>query len=143
MYKYLICILISFSFLSCEEVEKNFDYIQVTVTGSVVAVRLEDNTLIMDEFVSAIPVDMALVKAGGERFQEIGTTGNDGTTSITTVFNLYKEQPIEFIARLVNHPEQIKSQKLTWEEALEVSTGDGTGSPRTASYKFVLYFGIP
>lgn len=65
---------------------------------------------------------MELIKAGGERFQEIGTTGIDGTTSITTVFNLYNEQPIEFKARLVNSPSQIQSDKLTWNQADKIAT---------------------
>ena len=141
--KCIFCILILISFIRCEEVEKDFNYIQVTATGKVFTVFLENNTLYMDKIIAGVPVDMELVKAGGERLHEIGTTGSDGSTSITTVFNLYKEQPIEFIARLVNSPDQIKKDKLTWDQADEFASDDGKGSLRTMRYTLNVTFGIP
>jgi hypothetical protein len=86
---------------------------------------------------------MELVKAGGERLHEIGTTGSDGSTSITTVFNLYKEQPIEFIAKLVNSPDQLKKEKLTWEQADGMAISQDEKGPRTMSYTFTVIFGMP
>lgn len=140
--KYIIVILLMISFSACEEVEKDFIYIEVTVTGVVEIVVLENNTLMMDKPVAGEPVEMKLIKAGGERLEEIGTTGNGGTTSITTVFNLYKEQPIEFIAKLVNYPEEIKKDILTWEVADRNAIRNKKGEPRKLTHKLQLTFGI-
>ena len=139
----IVCAFILLTLFSCEEAEKTFNYIEVTITGEAILVELEGDILIMDRGLEGEPVEMSLVKAGGERFDDTGTTGFGGITSITTTFNLYKEQPIKFIARPVNYPELLQSVYFTWEEAESIAGGGGLGQPRTASKKLSLIFGVP
>jgi hypothetical protein len=145
MKKIFFLMLIISMFLNCDELEKNFNYIEVTVTGiaQVVVFDTEKNTMYMDKPVAGEPVEMKLVKAGGERVEETGITGADGKTSITAKFNLYKEQPIEFVGKPVNYPEQVASVNLTWEEVDKTAFGNGMGEPRTASRELILTFGKP
>lgn len=141
MYKFIFFILILISVSGCEELEKHFNYINVTITGKVVVFEYKDEYNL--NYVVGEPVEMSLIKAGGERVQETGTTGNDGATSITATFKLYKEQPIEFFAQVVNHPNLFDSTKLTWEQADGDAAGDGIGEARTAEYYYYFEFEIP
>lgn len=138
----IVYVLVLLLLFSCEEVEKNFNYIEVTITGEATVVKMEDNVLLLDHGIAGEPVEMTLVKAGGERVDDTGITGTEGQTSITAKFNLYKEQPIEFIAKPVNYPDKIQSIKFTWDEAESIAIS-AEGKPRTASKTLHLYFGIP
>ncbi|MFC0875811.1 hypothetical protein ACE01N_04410 [Saccharicrinis sp. FJH2] len=144
MQKIILVFFTAILLFSCGETEESFNYIQVTVTGTVTLVQREDNVYKMDEPYAGEPVNMSLIKAGGERFQETGSTGSEGETSITTVFNLYKEQPIEFIAVPVNYPELAKSGTLTWEQADKLAYDSGQPSKlRTLSHEIWVIVGIP
>ncbi|MFB6317754.1 hypothetical protein [Saccharicrinis sp. FJH54] len=143
MQKITLVFFTAILLLSCGETEESFNYIQVTITGTVSVVKIIDGVYELDNPVAAEPIDMTLIKAGGERFQETGTTGTGGKTSITTTFNLYKEQPIEFIAVPVNHPEEAKSGKLSWEKANDLADDSGDLSKlRTLSYEIYVVVGI-
>ena len=59
---------------------------------------------------------MLLIKAGGERVDGSGTTGSViGETTLHGTFNLYKEQPIDFNAKLISNPMVIGSDKVIWD----------------------------
>lgn len=145
MRKASIILLVIVCLCACEEADETFNYIQVTVTGNVSVVQyIDDHAYDLDKPIAGEPINMMLIKAGGERLEETGTTGTGGKTSITTVFNLYKEQPIEFFATPVNHPEQARSGKLTWELADELAGGSGHSSElRTLNYEIYIVVGIP
>jgi hypothetical protein len=144
MQKIILVFFTAIFLLSCEETEESFNYIQVTITGTVSVVKIVDDVLELDNPVAAEPIEMTLIKAGGERFHETGTTGTGGKTSITTTFNLYKEQPIEFIAVPVNYPELAKSGTLTWEQADKLTYDSGQPSKlRTLSHEIWVIVGIP
>ncbi len=141
LYKHIISALILIAFVSCEVVD-NINYIQVTITGQAFVRQIDKSDPKSYKPVEGVPVEMELVKAGGERFQKTGITGSNGSTSITTVFNLYKEQPIEFKARLINSPDQFLKTKLAWKDADYYAQMDDSGH-RILQWELNVHFDIP
>ena len=89
-------------------------------------------------------VEMSLIKAGGERVDETGTTGtNTGETTIHAVFHLYKEQPIDFKAKLVSNPMIVGSKRVEWDEVRRTARYNGEKDPRTNAVDFFIALKIP
>lgn len=123
---------------------EEFNYIVVSVFGEVQVGNYDFASSEWKGNVIGEQVEMSLIKAGGERIEEIGTTGSSyGETSIHGVFNLYKEQPIEFKARLVNYPAVYGSTKVEWNDIERTATINGDGKPRTNSVKLFIALKIP
>ncbi len=115
MRKSIPLLIIIFFLYGCEVLEE-FNYVVVNVTGTVQVALFDFENSKWQEKLNGEAVEMALIKAGGERFEDIGTTGGgEGTSSIHTTFNLYKEQPIDFKAKLVSNPMVIGSDRIEWE----------------------------
>ena len=137
MKKIILFVLLTILFPRCEEVKENFNYVVVTVTG-IVTFSITDagNST---SYISGQPIEMSLIKAGGERINEVGVTGKDGRTSITGVFNVYKEQPVEFKAKSVNYPSHYNSCKTSW-DFIDMNAENNETGPRTFSTKRYFYF---
>jgi len=110
-------LLLAVGLSGCEEIdyilgtpEESKNYVVVTVVVDICVFNNTDNSPSVNE-----PVRIQIIKAGGERFDEVLTMNSEGCSSATAVFNLYKEQPIEAYAYPVNHPENYKSYILPWE----------------------------
>jgi len=117
----IICMMISFS--SCELLDKELNYIQVTV-DLFVYVRDVDS----QEYIEGESVKMLIQKDGGEKIDGVGTTGSDGKTQATGIFRLYREQPIVASAYVVGDPDSYRAKTLTWETVdLNASKPDKNG----------------
>ena len=127
-------------FIRCDEVLDKINYIEVTVTGKVAVMYFDvaSNIILADERIAGTPVNMSLIKAGGERVKDTGITDGQGSTSVTATFNLYKEQPIAFKAIMVEEPFSYNSKEITWEQADKAAIGDGVKKPRTAAMEVYL-----
>lgn len=122
MNKKILSVSIIFLFLAvglsgCEEIdyvlgtpEESKNYVVVTVVADICVFNNTDNSPSVNE-----PVRIQIIKAGGERLDEVVTMNSGGCSSATVVFNLYKEQPITAYAYPVNHPENYESYTLPWE----------------------------
>lgn len=138
--KVLVLLAVSL-FFSCDIVDEYFNYVVVTVHATVQITFDENNDGFPESVLKNEAVELSLVKDGGERVEETGITDNNNAeTSITGVFNLYKEQPIVFTAKPVNYPTLIKKETLSWETVDKWAEGDGKKEPRT--YKWTTGFGI-
>lgn len=85
-----------------------------------------------------------LIKAGGERIEDIGTTGGGlGHTTIHGSFNLYKEQPIDFNAKLVSNPMVIGSDRVTWEYVNKNRRYGGKNQPDICSVDLYISLKVP
>lgn len=127
-----------------EEVMESFDYVVVTVTGTAHVAEYDfDNS----EWLNAVEgeaVEMALIKAGGQRIEDIGTTGGGvGQTTIHGSFNLYKEQPIEFTAKLVSDPMVFGSDKVEWSYVDENKTYGGKNQPDICDVNLYVALKVP
>ncbi|MDG6218635.1 MAG: hypothetical protein QCI00_04250 [Candidatus Thermoplasmatota archaeon] len=133
--------LIVFSFLmvgfsGCEELEESDpNYIVTTVTANINSEYFITETEGYPNV--GVNVRVQIIKAGGERIDEIVSTDSNGWTSATATFKVYKEQPIEIIANLVDYPSVHDSDKITWEEIKINTPYSKTG--RTASMAKYLY----
>ena len=139
--KKIVFLIFTFILLvRCDEVLDKINYIEVTVTGKVAVMYFDvpTNTILADERIAGTPVKMSLIKAGGERVEDTGTTDIQGSSSITATFNLYKEQPIAFTAIMVEEPFSYNSKEITWEQAENAAIGDGIKKPRTAYMEIYL-----
>ena len=133
----LVVIILAISF-ACEKNEE-FDYIEVNVIGEVKVINpiLENGA--WGGIVGGELVKMSLIKDGGERVDYIGTTrSNTGETTIQAVFNLYKEQSIEFEAKLVNHPEIFDYTGTRWKDVDRAAIDNGLWKPRTCSVELYI-----
>ena len=118
-------LFLSVCFSGCEEVEdvlgpaeETKNYIVVTVNADICVYNNSDNSPLVNE-----PVRIQIVKAGGERFDEVVYTNTEGCTSAATAFNVYKEQPVDAYAYPVNHPEVSDFYTLPWEVTKSSSVG--------------------
>jgi hypothetical protein len=112
-----IFIFLSTLLSGCEEVEdvigpgiQQQDYIVVTVIAEMCVINDTFQTYLVNE-----PIDIKIIKAGGERFEGVPTTDSNGCTSAHTTFNLYKEQPIVAKAYPTYHPYLFQQKTLEWE----------------------------
>ena len=139
--KQIVILIFTFLLLiRCDEVLDKINYIEVTVTGKVAVMYFDvaTNTILADERIAGTPVNMSLIKAGGERVEDTGITDGQGSSSITGTFNLYKEQPIAFKAVMEEEPYSFNSKEITWEQADQAAIGDGIKKPRTAYMEMYL-----
>lgn len=103
--KTVILMGIMVNLLSCS---KDYDYITVTCN---VKVQTMEN---VSTAVPGVKVYVLVQKAGGEKVEEQLTTSTQGETSVTAVFNLFREQPIVAAASLDKL--YYVSETLTYEE---------------------------
>lgn len=127
-----------------KEVLEKFDYVVVTVAGTVHVLEYDfDNS----KWLSAIEgeaVEMTLIKAGGERIEDIGTTGGGvGQTTIHGSFNLYKEQPIDFKAKLVSNPMIIGSDRVEWSYVDQNRRYGGKNQPDICNVDLYIPLKVP
>ena len=116
MKKIILFVLLATLLSGCDEVAESFNYVVVTVTGTAhiwINEFVENKEVSKD--LSDEPIEMSLIKAGGERVDDIGVSGSSGLTTLTAIFNVYKEQPVEFKAKSVNHPSHLGSDKVSWD----------------------------
>ena len=113
----LIFLFILVTLGGCAEVEdvigpgiENQNYIVVTVNAEMCVINDTFETYLVGE-----PIDIKIIKAGGERFEGTPSTGANGCTSAHANFNLYKEQPIVAQAYPTYHPELYQEKTLPWE----------------------------
>jgi hypothetical protein len=108
---------ISSFFSGCNEIEEFFgpstetqDYIVVTVNAEV---------CVIDDFLQIpkadCPIDIRIIKAGGERFEGVPMTNSKGCTSAHATFNLYNKQEIVAKVYPTYYPELYQEQTLPWE----------------------------
>ena len=127
----IIFIFLSLSLTGCDELEdlNKPDYINVIVHCNVNAVvfpkmeSMDDPQNLPAKF---LQLNVEIIKAGGERVQDIVNIFADGTSSsVYASFKLYREQPITCIANVVmesankNYPEYTfnsDSKTITWNE---------------------------
>jgi hypothetical protein len=126
---YLAIFFIVILLCRCEEIDKNFNYVLVTVALDVAVFndRNEQKPVVGES------VSMLIQKAGGEKVEGIGTLGSGGITSISGTFKLFKEQPIVVSAFLVSNSEKSSSGTLTWEQ-VDLMATDQKDGPRTYSW---------
>jgi len=103
----IICMMISFS--SCELLDKELNYISVTVDFWVYVYHKAGG------YYENASVKMLIQKDGGEKIDGVGTTSSDGKTQAKGTFRLYREQPIVVSAYVVGEPDSYKASTLTWE----------------------------
>ena len=140
----LILAILSHSFGCGTEVMENFDYVIVTVTGTVAVTEYDFDNSKWGEALEGEAVEMSLIKAGGERIEDIGTTGGGGgQTTIHGSFNLYKEQPIDFNAKLVSNPMVIGSDRVTWEYVNKNRRYGGKNQPDICSVDLYISLKVP
>ena len=90
--------LLAVGLSGCEELEELLDkpdYIIVRVYCTVEAVIHDDSGASFPA--EGVYVEMEIIKAGGERASQRGLTA----TAMSTIFKLYREQPITCIANVV------------------------------------------
>ncbi len=133
MKKIILLVLLATLFPGCEEVEENFNYVVVTVTGRAHIWWNKDEKVSID--LSDQPIEMSIIKAGGERVDDIGVSGSNGITTLTAVFNVYKEQPVEFKAKSVNYPTHYGSDKVYWDY---IDKNAEKTEPRTLNVSFIV-----
>jgi hypothetical protein len=131
----ILVVLISLLLCSseCEEVEELFNYIVVTVNVHAYS------KWTFDEPAKAQPINICVQKAGGEKVEERLVTNNDGYTSLTAVFNLYKEQPIEASACLFLFPECCDYASITWEDVSMRAQKPTDKGPETYTWNVSLF----
>ena len=113
-----IILLLLTTFLSgCDELEnvlgeseKIVDYIVVTVNAPVCVYNKTTEAPLVGE-----PVRIQIIKAGGERFDEVLYTDVSGCTSAAISFKVYNKQTIDAYAYPVNHPYVFDEYHLPWE----------------------------
>lgn len=111
-----------FSFLlvllgGCTEVEdiigpgiENQEYIAVTVIAQMCIINDTFQTYLVNE-----PVDIKIIKDGGERFEGVPSTDANGCTSAHATFNLYNKQSIVAKAYPTYYPYLYQQKTLPWE----------------------------
>lgn len=130
-------------FAGCEVLEE-FNYVVVSVTGTVGVANYDFDNSKWGAALDGEVVEMSLIKAGGERVEGTGTTGGGvGQTTIHGTFNLYKDQPIEFKAKLVSNPMGIGSDKVTWEYVNEKRRYGGENQPDICSVDLYIPLKVP
>ena len=110
--------LFTIIFLSgCEEIDQFIgpgteqqNYIVVTVIAEMCVINYTFDTYLVNE-----PVDIIIIKSGGERFEGTPSTNSEGCTSAQASFNLYKEQSIVAKAYPTYHPNLYQEKTLPWE----------------------------
>jgi hypothetical protein len=117
----------------CEEVDELFNYIVVTVEVNAYS------KWSINEVAPAQPIIISAQKAGGELVQEKTVTNSSGYTSLTAVFNLYKEQPIEARACLVLFPEVCDYASITWEDVSFRAKEPTDKGPKTYHWEVFLF----
>ncbi len=135
----LFVFILLFSLCRCEMLENETNYILVTVDLGVYVLDWRSGPT---KPAVGISVNMFIQKAGGEKVEGTGTTGSDGMTSIVGTFKLYKEQPIEAGARLVDKPDVIKWQTISWEAVEKQATEPDDEGLRTYHWHPLLSFDI-
>ena len=112
-----ILVFLSMFLSGCEEVEdfigpgiENQEYIVVTVNAEICVINDTFQTPKVDE-----PVDIKIIKAGGERFEGVPKTNTEGCTSAHTSFNLYNKQSIVAKAYPTYYLELFQEKTLPWE----------------------------
>ena len=141
MKKTILVLILTFLFLSCTKQPPQFNYIVASVAGWVKVLKFDESSSEW-KLVDGEGVEMALIKAGGETVDGIGITYG-GETTITAVFNLYKDQPIEFKAKLVNHPAVSGYSILEWDTVDFLAKPLGPNEPRAYSHKLAFVLRIP
>lgn len=104
-------IFIMISFCSCELLDKELNYISVKVDLWVYVTDKDGKKI------NGASVNMVMIKDGGEKIEGIGTTDDQGLTQAIGVFKLYREQPIEVRAWVLEKPESVKTGTLEWTTA--------------------------
>ena len=142
--KVRITVLLVFLFFAgCEELEE-FNYVVVTVTGTVQVASYDFEHLKWGDAIDGEVVEMSLIKAGGERVEGTGTTGGGaGHSTIHGTFNLYKEQPIDFKAKLVSNPMVIGSDRVEWEYVNKNRRYGGKNQPDICSVDLYISLKVP
>ncbi len=142
--KLRILILLVFTFLGgCDELEE-FNYVIVTVTGTVHVASYDFDNSKWLEAIEGEVVEMSLIKAGGERVEGTGTTGGGvGQTTIHGTFNLYKEQPIDFKAKLVSNPAIIGSDRVEWKYVDQNRRYGGKNQPDICNVDLYIPLKVP
>jgi hypothetical protein len=145
MKKSILLIAIILLSHSCgTEIVDSFDYVIVTVTGTVVVAEYDFDNAKWGDAIEGEAVEMALIKAGGERVEATGTTGGGvGQTTIHGSFNLYKEQPIDFKAKLVSNPMVIGSDRVEWDYVNKNRRYGGKNQPDICSVDLYIPLKIP
>jgi hypothetical protein len=142
--KFRVLILLVFVFLSGCEVLEEFNYVVVSVTGTVVVANYDFDNSNWGDAIDGEVVEMSLIKAGGERVDGTGTTGGGvGQTTIHGTFNLYKEQPIDFKAKLVSNPMVIGSDRVEWEYVNKNRRYGGKNQPDICSVDLYIPLKVP
>lgn len=143
MRKIILLLLPLLSCSACEELEE-FDYVVVTVTGTVQVAFYDFENAAWGDAIPGEAVEMVLIKAGGERVEETGTTGGgEGMTSIHASFNLYKEQPIDFKAKLLSNTMIIGSDRVTWEYVNSNRRYGGKNQPDICTARLFIPLKVP
>jgi len=112
----LVIILLAVGLSGCEEYVKR-EYIIVLVNVHI-CVSTEKGTPITNE-----SVRVQIIKAGGERLDEVVYTNYEGCTSAAVTFNLYKDQPILAYVYCIDHQGLFQEQTLTWDTVYSSSRG--------------------
>jgi len=142
--KFRVLILLVFVFFTGCEILEEFDYIVVNATGTVSVGTFDFNNNKWGDPVNGEAVEMSLIKDGGERVDDTGTTGgNAGETTIHAVFNLYKEQPIDFKAKLVSDPMVIGSDRVGWDYVKKNARSGGKNKPDVCNVDLFIVLKVP
>ena len=145
MKKVIILFAILLLSFGCDnEVMDSWDYVIVNATGTVQVAEYDVSKSEWGEALDGEAVEMALIKAGGERIEDIGTTGGGaGHTTIHGSFSLYKEQPIDFKAKLVSNPMVIGSDQVTWEYVNKNRRPGGKNQPDICYVDLYISLKVP
>ena len=131
-----IFLLITIALSGCEDFndmigvkyeEKN--YIVVPVTAEICV-----NNKTIFKPIPNEPVRIQIIKAGGERLDDVVYTGFDGCTTAHITFNVYKEQVVTAYAYTINDPYNFQKHELPW-EVIKATQIDGR-------YPWKTFFGF-
>jgi hypothetical protein len=142
--KVKILLLVLFLIFEGCEIFEEFNYVKVNVTGTVHVAKYDTEKSEWGETIDGEAVEMILIKAGGERIEGTGRTGGgDGQATIHGTFNLYKEQPIEFKAKLVSNPMVIGSDKIDWDYVNQNRKYGGKNQPDICVVNLYIPLKVP
>jgi hypothetical protein len=120
VFIFIVLLFFSITLSGCTEDEvlsevlksDNPEYIVVSIDANV---RVNGHPDLWDP-VPGVPVEINIVKDGGESHRETKTTGDNGETGIVhTSFNLYRKQSIVFDATYYGSTTIGNSKTLAWE----------------------------
>jgi hypothetical protein len=115
----------------CEFLEQE-DYITVNIKAYIVVSLINAQGItVTNDTAEGVLVHIWMVKDGGERITFDKYTENSGGVVVTGSFKLYKEQPIECSAGVVDSyktykPGQVDAETLTWETVDAAADFGGT-----------------